>query len=462
MNILVTKKVRNKFGDQELPSFIQIFISILKVSVPAALETLLIGVIGLIDTMMVGSKGTEALAAVSICQQPTFIVLAAAFGLSAGITAVIARRKGENNQTDARTTMRQAIIISSIVGLAFSVLGIILARPFLIVTGAKEDTIDLAVSYFRIVNISTVFNYVRLGICAGLRAEGNTKITLLVNVIANLVNVFLNYCLINGNLGFPSLGVSGAAIATSIGNFVAFLVCVLILRFRKGFVKISKGDSWKFDKKTSKNLIHVSTPAFVEQIFMRIGFYIIAVIVNNLGTEVVAMNAIISGCITLSFNITDGFSIGAAQLVGSSLGANKPNLSFAYARLCQITSFILGLGMIALIFFFRVPVSHLFSTDEAVIEGASSILKMAVFVVLPQSLQWVTTGALRGAGDVSYTAKTSMLSVAIIRPVASFILCYPLGLGLLGSWIGMFVDQTIRFVLNNARLCGLKWADIRV
>ena len=462
MGFLATKRTIEIFGKEELPKSSSILFNILKISIPAALETLLIGVIGLIDTMMVGSLGTSALAAVSICQQPIFISLAAAFGLSAGITAVVSRRKGENNIEEARKTLRQAIIICVIVGLIFTLLSIFLARPFLFLTGAKEDTIDLACTYFRIVSSVLIFNYLRLAICAALRAEGNTRVTLFVNIIANAVNVFLNYCLINGNLGFPKLGVSGAAIATAVGNSVAFIVCILIIRFRKGFITIQKNDDWHFDKENTMNLIKVSSPAFIEQLFMRFGFYIIAVIVNNLGTEVVAMNAIISGCISLAFNITDGFSIGAAALVGRALGEKRPTLAFAYARICQICSFNLGLIMILLIYIFRIPVSMLFSDDASVIEGASTTLKIAVFVILPQSLQWVTTGALRGAGDVSFTAKTSMLSVAIVRPILSFLLCYPIGLGLLGSWIGMFIDQITRFTLNNARLTHLRWAHIKL
>jgi len=203
-------------------------------------------------------------------------------------------------------------------------------------------------------------------------------------------------------------------------------------------------------------------PAFIEQLFMRFGFYIIAVIVNNLGTMIVAQNAIIAGVISLAFSITDGFSIGCASKVGESLGERKRSLAFAYARISQALSFLLGMIMITLIFVFREPVSYLFSNDINVINGASSVLMFAVFVIFPQSLQWVTTGALRGAGDVKFTARTSMISVAIIRPLFSFMLCYPLGLGLLGSWIGMFIDQTIRFLVNNWRLTHLKWMDIRV
>jgi Na+-driven multidrug efflux pump len=106
------------------------------------------------------------------------------------------------------------------------ILFIIIARPFLLFTGANNDTIDVSVTYLRIVMLSLPFNYIRLIICAAFRASGNTKISLISNVSANLVNLFLNYCLIMGNLGFPRLEVSGAAIATSIGNIVIYCISI--------------------------------------------------------------------------------------------------------------------------------------------------------------------------------------------------------------------------------------------
>ena len=152
MNVLLSKKVIDKTNNEEIPSFFKILKAILKISLPAALETFLISLIGLIDTMMVGGRGTEALAAVSLCQQPVFITMAVSFGLNAGITAIISRRHGENNPVDAKTTMKNAIIASIIVGGAITILSIAFARPFLRLTGAKDDTIDLAVRYFRIVS----------------------------------------------------------------------------------------------------------------------------------------------------------------------------------------------------------------------------------------------------------------------------------------------------------------------
>ena len=462
MSMLLSKKFKETNLDKDLPKFWTLVKNILKISIPAALETLLIGIIGLIDTMMVGGVGVNALAAVSICQQPVFVTLAASVGINVGITTIIARRKGEGKELDAKRTMKQAVYLSGLIGLILTIASIVFAKPFLVLAGADSDTIDYALQYFKVVSSVLTFNYIRLAICAGFRAIGRTKLTLIVNVLANIINLILNYCFINGNFGFPKLEVCGAAIATATSNFIAFLICIVIIYTSNGFLNIRINEEKLFSKDIINTLIKFSIPAFIEQCFMRFGFFMIGIIVNHLGSEVVAMNAIISGIISLAFNVTDGFATGASALVGNGLGEKKYAIVFAYARLSQIISFIIGLLMIAFILTFRVFVCELFTRDLSVIEGANSTLRIAVFVILPQSLQWVTTGALRGAGDVKFTARTSMLSVAIIRPLFSYMLCYPLGLGLLGSWIGMFIDQTIRFIINNARLNNIKWIKISV
>ena len=221
------------------------------------------------------------------------------------------------------------------------------------------------------------------------------------------------------------------------------------------------------DKETTKNIINVGSNASIEQLFMRLGFYILAVMINNLGTEAVAVNAIVQGTISLAFSVTDGFAIGASALVGKSLGEEDVPKAFAYGRLSQITSFLLGGIMITLIIIFRHEVVSMFASEEdktsiVVMEKAANVLIFAVFAIVPQSLQWVTTNCLRGAGDVKFTAKTAVLSVAIIRPLFTFICCYIFTFGVLGAWIGTFIDQAIRLTINNNRFIKLKWAKIKV
>lgn len=463
MNIIRSKRIEAERPNYALPKTSLLLKNVLKISVPAALETFLIGIIGMMDTIMVGQVGDAAISAVAITQQPVFITLAMSVGLNAGIIAIVSRKRGENNKEEANNYLRQAMVLGIICSVIITLISIILAKPFMKLAGAKSDTIVESTNYFRIVSSVLIFNYLRLIICSALRACGDTKTTLATNLSANLINIFLNYCLIGGNLGFPELGVSGAAIATAIGNTCAFIISVFaIYNRKKNFLSIKITDSWKLDKDHCYQIYKISSNAFVEQLFMRVGFFISAKIVNELGTEQVAINTITQSVISLGFNITDGFSIGVSGLVGKSLGEKDEGKAFAYGRISQICSFCLGVVMFSLAVIFRYELSGCFSKNSSTVTAAGDLLKLSAFVLFPQSLQWVTTGILRGAGDTKYTAKSSLLSVTFVRPILSYIICYPLGLGLLGSWIGMFIDQTIRFYLNNRRFASLKWVKIDI
>lgn len=468
MKILSSSRLRALPINQNIPKWQVLLKDILKISLPAAIELFFITLIGMADTIMVGNYSSDTItsevgiASVALSQQPVFITIAIATALGVGLTTIISRRKGENNAKDARLYLRQSIIISFIAGLLMTVLAYFLAYPILRFAGAKDDTIDTAVIYFRIVSSILVFNYIRYTISAAQRAIGKTSMTLVMNIAANVVNIIFNYLFIFGHFNFPELGVAGAAIATVIGNMVAFLIAIVSIFDKRSFIYIKFKDNWRINLGVVIYMFKISTPAIIEQIFMRIGFFIINKIVNELGTEQTAINAIISSVVSISFNVTDGFAIGASSLVGRSLGEKDPAKAFAYGRMSQILSVFLASFLVGIVFATRNILPSLFSTNENIYNEASRLLTYSSLVMLPQSIQWVTTGILRGAGDIKYTARNSMISVTIIRPFFAYILCYPIGLGIIGSWIGMVIDQSLRAVLNNHRFTRLKWMQITV
>ena len=462
MNLLVSSRLKKTDPNIKIPKFSNLLANTLKISLPAALETFFIGLIGMADTIMVGRFSDKALAAVAICQQPVMITLAASVGINAGIIAIVSRRKGENKQQEANHTLRQALIIGSIISAIMTVLALLFARPLLVFAGSKDDTIDYALSYFRIVSLGLFFNYIRLAICSAQRAIGKTSITLVTNVTANLVNIALNYVLINGHFGFPRLGVSGAAIATVIGNGVAFIIAWVSIYHRKGFLSVNFKDNWKIDMNAWRHLFAVANGAFVEQLFMRIGFFMIAKIVNDLGTEQTAINAIISTIMGISFNITDGFAIGASSLVGRSLGEKDKPKAFAYGRISQICSIALATVMMTITIIFRKELANAFTTEKYLVDEAGRLLVYTCVIMLPQSIQWVTTGVLRGAGDTKYTARSALISIVFVRPIFSYFFVNILRYGIIGSWASMLIDQTLRMTLNNVRFVNLKWMHIEV
>ena len=457
MELLLSRKIKQRYPDEPLPRVRLLLSRLLKIAIPSAIETFFVGLMGMIDTMMVGNYSKEALAAVSISQQPVMITFACAFGLNNGIVACISRRRGEGNAEGANKILRQGLLFALIMSSVFVVLMQVFGRYILELAGAKEDTIELALTYSRIVTYCLPINYIRLALCSAQRSIGRTKLTLVVNVISNTVNVICNYILINGHLGAPALGVKGAAIATDIGNTVA---AVIVLR-GKDFLHISFKESWGFSKDGIGILLRVATPAFFEQFINRIGFFIVAKIVNELGTDAAAVNAILSNIVALNFNLIDGFALGASALVGQSLGEGRPAKAFAYGRLAQALAFLIGLVMAGIVLLVREPICWCFAEDEAVVLESAKDLLIVWIIFLPQSVQWTTTTVLKGAGDTAFTARMSLISIGIIRPICSYILCYPLGLGVVGSYLGMLIDQVIRCTTNILRFLNLKWIDKR-
>ncbi|WMJ24194.1 MATE family efflux transporter [Paludicola sp. MB14-C6] len=452
--------LKDRKGD--LPSSKEIYSSFMKMAWPSALESVLVGLVGTIDTIMVGGIGAQAIAAVGITNQPKFILLAMIFSLNVGVTAIVARRKGENDYHGANSCLKQCLIISLVLSFIMAILGFVFAKPILLFAGAKSDYIGYAIAFFRILMISIVFTSISLTINAAQRGAGNTKISLRTNLCANTVNLILNFFLINGIWFFPKLGVQGAAIATVIGSMVGCTLSIRSLFYRAEFLEMKSKTSWKFDKKTIKGIISISGSAMVEQVFMRIGFFTYAKIVAGLGMIAFATHQICMNIINISFSFGDGLAVSASSLVGQSLGAKRPDLARIYGKTGQRISFGISTVLFLIFVFARKFLVGLFSSDPQIIALGAIIMIIIAFTTHIQTSQVVVSGCLRGAGDTKFVALTSFISVAVIRPLLSWVLCFPCGWGLIGAWIGLFIDQAMRLLLNFARFNSGKWTKIKV
>lgn len=444
----------------ELPSTKSVYNNFLYMAWPSALESLLVGLVSAVDTMMVGGLGKTAITAVGITNQPRFILLAMIFSLNIGITAVTARRKGQKDQAGANNTLRSGILLATMISLVMSVLGYIFAKPVLLFAGAEESYLDDAMTYFRIIMYSIPFQSLNLTINAAQRGCGKTKISMWTNIASNLVNIVFNYLLINGIGIFPKLGIAGAAIATTMGACVAFLISIATLFRRNNYLSFHFKSVWSFKKSILSPIFKVSSSAFVEQVFMRIGFFAYAVIIARIGTTEYATHLICMNILTLSFAFGDGLAIAASALVGQNMGARRPDLSLIYGKTGQRLAFMISTLIFFIFLLGRTPLVSLFSDEAPIIALGSSIMILAAFSTHAQTSQVVMSGCLRGAGDTNYVAATSFISIAIIRPLLTWLLCFPLGLGLYGAWIALGLDQIFRLVVNFRRFSSGKWSMI--
>ena len=456
------KIIRDMEPRGEVPSGRQVIRTTLNVAWPSVLESFLLSITGFVDTIMVSILGTEAIAAVGLTTQPKMLGLCVFFAMSTAISSIVARRRGEGDKDSAVKVLRTSLILTLLLTLILTLLFLWGADFILKLAGSAPDTHQDAVDYFNIVMAGLVFNSVTLVINAAQRGAGNTKIAMRTNVTSNLVNVFFNYLLIGGNFGFPALGVKGAAIATVIGTVVGCAMSIASVFHASSFVYFRGTKGWIADRKSVRSMLSVGSSAFVEQLFMRIGFFLFAMTVANLGTTEFAAHQVGMNFMSISFSLADGLCVAAVALVGKSLGEERPDMAKIYSAACQRLGLLCAVGVSLIFFFFGRALFSLFSSDETILGYGEMIMRVLCGVIYLQILQVVINGSLRGAGDAKYTALVSLISVAIIRPGASWILGYPLGLGLFGVWLGTFGDQATRFILGFLRYKKGKWLQIKL
>lgn len=467
MNIInklfgVENLIPKKYQTQTLPSTEEVYKKTLKIAWPSAMEAILISLIGAVDMMMVGGLGTNAIAAVGITTQPKFLIMAFVLALNTGTTVIVSRRKGENNQEGARKALRNALIFS--VGISFisSLIGFIFSREILMFSGANSDYINEAMIYFNIVLVGNFFYLISLTITAAQRGVGNTKISLVTNLSANIVNIIFNYLLINGIWIFPRWGVAGAAVATSMGNIVSLILAVYNVSDKNNFLNINFKQDWSLDQKTLVSIWKISSSSLIEQVFIRIGFMMYAKAVAGLGTLQFATHYIVMQVMSITFSAGDGLSIATSSLVGQSLGAKRPDLAYIHGKVSQRIGMVISFTLAILIILNRSLIMSLFSIDPEIIDLGAQILIILSFIIQFQIAQVITVGSLRGAGDVKFVAMLSLLSVTIIRPILTYFLAYSLGFGLYGAWFSVVCDQMIRFYVGRYRFKQAEWVKIEV
>lgn len=431
---------------------------------PAVCESFFIALAGMVDSLMVSSMGASAVAAVGLTTQPKFMGLALFFAMNVSVSALVARRRGEKNQRSANQILLVAILFVIVATVVISSACVMWANEIINFCGSAPETHEPAVIYYRIIMGCMIFNVLSMVINAAQRGSGNTMIAMRTNIVSNVVNIIANYLLIQGHLGFPALGIAGAAIATVFGTVIACIMSFASLFRRDGFVSIYYIMEQQIRPALEPviSIIKLGFSVFIEQILMRVGFMSTAMMAAKMGTNALAAHQVGMNILGLTFSFGDGMQVAAVALIGRSLGEGSPDKAKAYGKTCRM----IGLGIscvLAVVYFFGGEwLYHLFFAEQEIVDIGVMIIRIMIIIVLFQVSQVIYMGCLRGAGDTTYTAIASTISVTIIRTSASYFFGFVMGLGMAGIWMGILADQISRFLFASIRFNQGKWTKIHI
>ena len=437
---------------------------ILTIALPSLVELVLTSLTSMADQIMVGrlpgQLGVQALSAVGLCMNPKFILMTALMAINTGTTAVVARYRGMGNQEKANQTFKQSLIFNIFLSAIMMVIGVVFARELIGLiagNGISETTVEYAVTYFRIQMYGFIPLMMTNTVTSTLRAIGDSKMPMVYNTIANVVNLFFNYGLIYGKLGMPEMDVAGASLATVIGQCVAFVIAMYIMLSKKRYVYLDFKEKTGYNKTIMSNVLGIGLPSMLEQLCLRIGIIIYSRIVASLGDIAYATHMVCMNIQSLTFMSGMAFQNSATTLVGQSLGRRRLDMADNYTRMTRNISFWISCIIGVVLALFGGQIVNIYNSTPEIVEMGGKLLAIVAITQPFQSSQFVTTGALRGAGDTKYPAVVIFICTLIVRSALGYIFVVQLDMGLVGAWFAIVVDQLLKTAMIFARYNTGKW-----
>jgi putative MATE family efflux protein len=434
---------------------------VLTLAWPSVAEQSLITLIGLVDAYIVGHLGAAAIAGVGLGGQVLNLVAALFGAVGVGATALIARHVGAREPDEANQLMRQALLLAVSIGVLAAVAGWWLAEPIIRLLGAAPEVIVTGSNWLRTVAPSFAFVGILLVGNAALRGSGDTRSPLAVMLAVNVVNVTVAWTFTNGLFGFPNLGVVGNALGAASGQVMGAAVVIALLLRGRGVLRLHAHRPSP-DLARLRRILNIGLPAGAEQVLLQIALLNLAVIISQFGTAAYAAHSIGIRISALSFLPGWGFSVAATTLVGQELGARNPARARGAAYAAFGMAFAVMLVMGAVLFSFHEPILRIFTNDAAVLAAGATVMHMSAAQQPVLAASFVFGGALRGAGDTRTTLLITVTSIWGLRLLAAYVLGVVFGLGLLGAWLGIWLDFAFRSTMFYLRFRSGKWETLRV
>ena len=435
-----------------------------KLAAPVMLGMLGHTFVSFVDNIMVGQMGTAELAAVSLGNSFMFIAMSIGIGFSTAITPLIAEADSSDNLKQAKATYKSGLFLCTTLGIVLFA-GVYFSKPLMYLMKQPKEVVELAIPYLDLVAFSLIPLVIFQAIKQFSDGLSMTKYPMYAALIANVINIVLNYLLIFGKFGFPEMGIIGAAYGTLISRVIMVIYLWLLLRYKERSAQIVRNIKFfVLDVLTIKKIVNIGSLSAM-QMFFEVAIFTAAVWLSGLlGKNPQAANQIALNLSSMTFMVATGLSVAAMIRVGNQKGLQN------YKELRRIAFSIFLLGVLlamffALLFFIfhkSLPMIYVDLSDTAnyidnmeVVSIASKLLLAAAFFQISDSIQVVFLGALRGIQDVKVPTVLTFISYWVIGFPVSYYLGSEEMYGSFGIWLGLLAGLTTASILLFIRFNSL-------
>lgn len=434
---------------------------LLTLIIPLICEQLLAVSVGFVDTLMISTVGEHAISGVALVDNINRLVIQVLSAFATGGVVVASQYYGRGAKEDSRICTGQLISLMLISTFVLAAVFIFLPRPILSVFFGKveEPVMISAITYLIVTSFSYPFLALYNAGAAIFRSFGNSSVSMKISIVMNVANVGFNAWFVFG----MDLGVLGVGLATLFSRVICCLLMLVFLASDKNELKVSGIRDFIPQGNYFSKILKIGVPSGVENGMFQIGKLMVVSMIATLETSAIAANSV-------AFQIIDfpnlpAASIGVAliTIVGQCMGAGQEKEAKRQINKLMKCAYVCDWICKGLLFIFAPQIVSWFKLSPAATRETIAVLRaffLAAIVIWP--LSFTIPNALRAAGDVKFTMSVSILSMWLCRIVASYVLVFHFNMGLMGVWIGMFIDWYVRGICYGIRYLSGKWMKHKV
>lgn len=428
-----------------------------KLVVPIFIETLLIMMVGGVDTIMLSQYSDNSVAAVGVVNQLVMFAFLIFEVINIGTSVLCSQYLGARMHKNMIQVVGVSLILNLLFGLLVSAVLHYGATFLLAMMGLRAELMEYGVNYMEIVGAFAFFQAISLTISASLRSANKAIYPMMVTVVVNVLNIIGNYCLIFGRLGMPALGVEGAAISTAFARGVSMVILFVIL-FRKHIPRFPLNYFFPFPFVELKNLLKIGIPSAGENMSYSFSQVVLTYFINMLGNEALTARTYVVNMVMFVYLFAIAMAQGGAICIGHLVGEKKIRTAYLLGKYVMRVSVLVSLILSCIWALMGHTLFTWLTDNPEIIRLGTVVLFIDVILEVGRAINIYATNALRSTGDVNYPFYVGLIVQWSIAVGCGYLFGIHWGWGLVGMWCAFLLDENLRGIIFVQRWNSMKWA----